>query len=266
MSITKTEAIVLKSIKFGDTSRIATLYTNDHGKVKVIAKGVRSPKSRLAGALQTFSHLQVVFYKKRTSEIYLLSQTDTIEAYQSLYRDLNRYVYASAALELLDRLITGEESNPRLFDLALATLSFMQSCSEESLEKGFALFALELADLLGYKPKFDKCTSCSKNVEAELILFSSDKGGIICRRCSRADQAYLRLSEDSVASALKLQSIKTEDLDTYNIPKEQLKEITNVILTLLEYHTGRGKDLKSLEFLEIDGQLGEEQAEEDRRE
>ena len=131
----------------------------------------------------------------------------------------------------------------------------MQSCSEESLEKGFAFFALQLTDLLGYKPKFDRCTGCSKNIEAELILFSSEKGGIICRRCSRADQAYLRLSKDSVASALKLQSIKTEDLDTYNIPKEQLKEITNVILSLLEYHTGRGKDLKSLEFLDIGKEL-----------
>lgn len=252
MSITKTEAIVLKSIKFGDTSRIATLYTKDHGKVKVIAKGVRSPKSRLAGALQTFSHLQVVFYKKRTSEIYLLSQTDTIEAYQSFYKDLNRYVFASAALELLDRLITGEESNPRLFELTLATLSFMQSCGEESLEKAFGFFALKLTDLLGYKPKFDRCTGCSRSVEAELILFSSEKGGIICGRCSRADQAYLRLSKDSVVSALKLQSIKTEDLNTYNIPKERLKEISNVILSLLEYHTGRGKDLKSLKFLNID--------------
>jgi DNA repair protein RecO (recombination protein O) len=259
MSITKTEAIVLKSIKFGDTSRIATLYTKDHGKVKVIAKGIRSPKNKLAGALQTFSHLQVVFYKKRTSEIYLLSQSDTIESYQPLYKDLNRYVFASAALELLDRLITGEESNPRLFELTTATLCFMQSCSEESLEKGFAFFALRLADLLGYKPKFDKCTSCSKNVEAELILFSSEKGGIICKRCSRVDQAYLRLSEDSVASALKLQSVKTEDLNTYKIPKEELKEITHVILSLLEYHTGRGKDLKSLEFLDIDKQSGEEQ-------
>jgi DNA repair protein RecO len=135
----------------------------------------------------------------------------------------------------------------------------MQSCGEESLEKGFAFFALQLTNLLGYKPKFDRCTGCSRSVEAELILFSSEKGGIICRRCSRADQAYdqayLRLSKDSVVSALKLQSIKTEDLNTYNIPKEQLKEITNVILTLLEYHTGRGKDLKSLEFLDIGKEL-----------
>jgi DNA repair protein RecO (recombination protein O) len=251
MSITKTEAIVLKSIKFGDTSKIATLYTRDHGKVKVIAKGIRSPKSRLAGALQTFSHLQVVFYIKRTSEIYLLSQSDTIESNQALYKDLNRYVFASAALELLDRLITGEESNPRLFELMLATLSFMQSCGQESLERAFGFFALTLTDLLGYKPKFDRCASCNRAIEGRLLLFSPEKGGIICKRCSRADQAYLRVSAGSVASALKLQSIKTEDLNTYNIPTEQLKEITDVILSLLEYHTGRGKDLKSLEFLDI---------------
>ncbi|MCK4403834.1 MAG: DNA repair protein RecO [candidate division Zixibacteria bacterium] len=252
MSITKTEVIVLKSMKFGDTSKIATLYTKDYGKIKVIAKGIRKPKSRLAGALQTFSHIQIVFYKKRTSEIYLLSQSDTIKSYQPLHKNLNRYIFASAVLELLDRLITGEESNPQLFGLILATLSFMESCPEESLEKSFCSYALSLAHLLGYKPKFDKCVSCNKHVEGKIVLFSPEKGGIICKRCSRADQAYLRMSKDSAFSALKLQSIKTEHLDTYNIPKEHLKEISSVILSLLDYHTGRGRDLKSLEFLKTD--------------
>jgi DNA repair protein RecO (recombination protein O) len=255
MSITKTEAVVLKTIKFGDTSRIATLYTKDHGKVKVIAKGIRTPKSKLAGALQTFAHIQTVFYKKRTSEIYLLSQADTIKSHQPITKDLNRYVFASAALELLDRLITGEESNPQIFDLTLHTLSFLESCSEESIEKSFAHFALKLTELLGYKPKLDKCISCNRIPAGRIILFSSEKGGVICRSCTKGDQTYLRLSKDSVDSALKLQSIKTEKLDTYNIPKEHLKEISDVILSLLNYHTGRGKDLKSLEFLKSDKNL-----------
>jgi DNA repair protein RecO (recombination protein O) len=249
MSITKTEAIVLKSIKFGDTSRIATLYAKDHGKVKIIAKGIRTPKSKLAGALQTFAHIQAVFYKKRTSEIYLLSQADTIESHQSITKDLNRYVFASAVLELLDRLITGEESNPEIFDLILHTLSFLESCPAESIEKSFTHFALKLTDILGYKPKLDRCISCNKSPVSRIILFSPEKGGIICRSCSKGDQAYLKLSKDSVDSALKLQSIKTERLDAYKIPKDHLKEISDVILSLLDYHTGRGKDLKSLEFL-----------------
>jgi len=252
MSITKTEAIVLKSMKFGDTSKIATLYTRDHGKIKVIAKGIRKPKSRLAGALQTLSHIQIVFYKKRTSEIYLLSQSETIKSYHSLYKDLSRYIFASAALELLDRLITGEESNPQVFELTKATLSFMESCPKRSLEKSFCFYVLRLAHLLGYKPKFDGCMSCNKPVGRGLVLFSPERGGITCKRCTRADQAYLRLSGDSVASALKLQSIKTEDLNAYNIPRKHLKEISGVMLTLLDYHTGRGMDLKSLEFLKPD--------------
>jgi recombinational DNA repair protein (RecF pathway) len=82
-------------------------------------------------------------------------------------------------------------------------------------------------------------------------LFSPDKGGIACRKCARSDQAYLRLSKDSMAAALKLQSIKTDELNTYNVPKECLKEISYLILNLLDYHAGKGKDLKSLEFLKI---------------
>ncbi len=137
MSITKTEALVLKSIKFGDTSRIATLYSKDYGKIKVIAKGIRKPKSKLAGALQTFSHIQIVFYKKQTTEIYLLSQSEIFHSYQSLTKDLYRYVFASAAIELLERLISGEESHPEIFDLTLETLSFMEICPQKSLENSF---------------------------------------------------------------------------------------------------------------------------------
>jgi len=252
MSITKTEALVLKSMKFGDTSRIATLYTKDHGKIKVIAKGIRKPQSRLAGTLETFSHIQIVFYKKQTTEIYLLSQSEVLKSYQSLSRSLTRYTFASAVLELLDRLVTGEESNPELFHHTRMILSFMERCPEEAVEKSFCFFTLKLAELLGYKPKFDRCVICNKHFEAEFILFSPEKGGIICNTCVRADQPYLRLSGDSIFSVFKLLSVKTEDLNTYNIPKEHLREISNAILTLLDYHTGRGKDLKSLEFLKKD--------------
>ena len=251
MSITKTEALVLKSIKFGDTSKIATLYSTHYGKIKVIAKGIRKPKNKLAGALQTFSYIQIVFYKKPTSEIYLLSQSEILHSYQALTKDLNRYVFASAVMELLDRLITGEEPHPEIFYLALETLSYMENAPPKSLEKSFWSFALKLADLLGYKPKLNRCIICDTPVSDKLILFSPDKGGIVCKKCARSDQAYIRLSQDSVAAALKLQSIKTDEFDSYNVPKECLKEISHLVLDLLDYHAGKGKDLKSLEFFKI---------------
>ena len=256
MSITKTEAIVLKSLKFGDTSKIVTLYTKDYGKIKVIAKGIRKPKSRLAGTQETFFHIHIVFYKKVTTEIYLLSQAEIIRPFQKLTKDLSRYAFASGVLELLDKLITGEEPNPELFELTKNTLSFMESCPQRSLEKSFLFFVLRLADILGYKPKFDRCILCNKIIPDKFILFSPEKGGTVCQRCARQDQAYLRLSKDSTTSALKLQSIKSEfgsvgldKLNSYNISKEQLREISNAILNLLDYHTGRGRELKSLEFL-----------------
>lgn len=250
MSITKTEAIVLKGLKFGDTSKIVTLYTRDYGKIKVIAKGIRKPKSRLAGTLETFFHIHIVFYKKTTTEIYLLSQSEIMHPFQKITKDLNRYAFASGALELLDKLITGEERNEKIFELTLSTLAFMESCAAKSVEKSFLFFALRLAGILGYKPKFDRCISCNKTIPDKLILFSPEKGGVICSRCARQDQAYLRLSKDSTRSALKFQSIKQDKLNSYNIPKEQLREISNVILNLLDYHTGKGRELKSLEFLE----------------
>jgi len=254
MSITKTEAIVLKGLKFGDTSKIVTLYTKDYGKIKVIAKGIRKPKSRLAGTLETFFHIHIVFYKKTTTEIYLLSQSEIMHPFQKITKDLNRYALASGVLELLDKLITGEEPNLEIFELTLNTLSFMEACAPKSVEKSFLFFVLRLADILGYKPKFDRCISCGKTIPGKLILFSPEKGGIVCARCAREDQAYLRLTKDSPKLAFKLQSIKLDKLNSYNIPKEHLREISNVVLNLLDYHTGKGRGLKSLEFLK--GEFG----------
>lgn len=73
MPLSKAEGLVLKAIKFGETSKIITLYTKEFGKLSFIAKGGSDPRKKLSSTLQFLSHIGVVFYLKKERELHLLS-------------------------------------------------------------------------------------------------------------------------------------------------------------------------------------------------
>jgi DNA repair protein RecO (recombination protein O) len=71
MSIINTEAIVLKCTNFRETSKIVTFYTKSHGKLRGIAKGVRSSKTKWGGVLQSMAYLNLFFYFKENKDLHL---------------------------------------------------------------------------------------------------------------------------------------------------------------------------------------------------
>ena len=79
MAILRTEAVVMKGWKLGETSKILSLFTRDFGKVKVVAKGGRGSKSKFKGCLEPLTHLRIFYYDKRTRDLQLLSQADLID-------------------------------------------------------------------------------------------------------------------------------------------------------------------------------------------
>jgi DNA repair protein RecO (recombination protein O) len=255
MSLVKTEGIVLKSLKYGDSSIIFTLYTKDFGKIKLLAKGVKRRKSRTP-PLGYFSLSEIVFYKREKSELHLLSSGETLKNFSGLSKSLNRFSWASAVAELLDQLITGEELNQRIFNLSLRTLSRMENVDESNLEKIFWSFALKLFSNLGYKPKLDTCIKCGKEITEDEVFLSPERGGVICHNCTREEEYYLKLSRKAYLSARKLLFLDINKVDKIPVDKESLTEIEDLVKSFIRYHTG-AKDLKTLEFIrKIECQTG----------
>lgn len=122
--IVESEAIVLRAMKHGETSKIVTLYTRQFGKLNVIAKGARDMKSKFGGALEMFARVNAVFYKKERAEagLYLLSKADLLDAQSGILKDLDRIEAATAICELVLRAMHDEEEHPEIFDLLSATL------------------------------------------------------------------------------------------------------------------------------------------------
>jgi DNA repair protein RecO (recombination protein O) len=250
MSISKTEAIVLKGLNYGDTSKIFTLYSKDFGKIKVIVKGYRNPKNKKSGSLGTFFYVQIVFYKKSSSEIHLLSQSEILHPFLKLSKDLDRFAFASAVAELLNRFITQEEPNEKLFSLVLKTFQAIETFPVEKLPVLFWSFALKFSQFLGYQPNFKNCVSCNKKIENTNILFSPEKGGIICSICaSRFGFYFMKLTKEEVNLIRNLSSFPMAELEHLTYPGK-FDNIAETICSFLSYQAGGKKEISSLEFLQ----------------
>ncbi len=162
--IESTEAIVLKSMKYGDTSKIVTLYTKKFGKVTVIAKGARGNKNKFGSALEPMSYIHAVFYKKESREIQLLSQADHISIFRSLQQTGNKLIVGLCIIELLHATIHDEEKNEELFNSTRDSLSFLNA--SVSNEINFAIwYMIRLISLNGFEIDFSRCSLCHKSLE-----------------------------------------------------------------------------------------------------
>jgi DNA repair protein RecO (recombination protein O) len=247
LAICKSEAVVTKSLKLGETSKIVWLYTRDFGKMKAVAKGARSPKSKFGSSLELFTHSSVVFYRKDHRDLQLLSQSDTVRHFGALETDVARFAFASAAIELLDSMVIGEEPNPPLFQLLLETLARIAGCPRQVLRNVFWTFELKAADLLGYRPELVKCSRCGK--EDELLRFAPLKGGLICRACSSKESDSFEVSPEARDFLRKLQSTPVLE-STLDTPGSKLEsEIDRIVEVFLQYHVDRLPGLKSLRLV-----------------
>ena len=165
--IVRTEAIVLRSIDYSETSRIVTLYTRHRGKVTVMARGARAAKSRFGSTLQPMSYIQVVYYYKATRELQTLSEASHVRPFNDIGRSLEKMAIGLRIMEIASGLLE-EEQSTEIFELlvrVLATLNEIQSHAQNILP----YFSLKLSNALGFDPGFTR----------ESVARLPDEGGVL---------------------------------------------------------------------------------------
>lgn len=251
----------MRDHRLGETSKIITFYTRQFGKLKLVAKGVCSSKSRVGGILERFSWINFVFYEKRSEGMAYLSQADLVEAYTQITADLKRFGYASGATELIDRIIVGEEPHPSIFELLHEMLKLVNHLDTELLAQLFWIFVYRLLSESGYRPHLDGCVSCQQRITevnrfirqveaATFLLFSPEKGGLICRRCAAPEVAYYQISQATIALLRTAAEQPLDFVETQKVSPAQLEEMATLLRGILTYQIGRGDRIMSLEFLE----------------
>src|SRR5229473_5609397 len=118
----KALALVLKTTDWSETSRIATMWTREFGKVRVLAKGGRRLKSSFESALDLLTLCSIVFLRKSSGGLDLLTEAQVVERFPQLRTDLPALYAAYYVAELLADWTTDYDPHPILFDEVRATL------------------------------------------------------------------------------------------------------------------------------------------------
>jgi DNA repair protein RecO (recombination protein O) len=182
----KTEAVVLRSIRYGEADRILHLYTPGRGRLGAIAKGVRKTRSRFGGRLEPFHRVALVLHEGR-SDLLTVTAADTLEPHAALHADSGTVDSASRACDAVSRLFEHADAQPPAFHLLCNQLALLDALGKSGPVDRLALhanqiaFRLKLLVVAGFSPMLSACVSCG---EAEhLSGFSGAGGGVVCASC-----------------------------------------------------------------------------------
>jgi DNA repair protein RecO (recombination protein O) len=177
----KTEAVVLRSIRYGEADRVVHLYSSTRGRVGAIAKGSRRPKSRFGGRLEPFFRLDLVLYEGR-GDLLTVTGASTVNGHGRLRSSGPALGAAGRACDAVLRLLDSGEPNMAAYNLLCNYLGLLDVDAEGASAPGAALaFRLKLALAAGFSPELSSCATCG---EAEHIAaFSGAAGGVVCSSC-----------------------------------------------------------------------------------
>ncbi len=182
MTAEKAQALVLRTTDWSETSRIATLWTREFGKVRALAKGGRRLRSNFESALDLLSLCSIVFLRKSSGSLDLLTEAQVTERFGRLRNDLPALYAAYYIAELLADWTEDYDPHPGLCDEGVATLRDLGSPGVVTGAR-LARFEMVLLRELGYSPALTECASCGNPLEGPQVAFSPSAGGMVCPRC-----------------------------------------------------------------------------------
>lgn len=181
MSMEKAHALVLRTTDWSETSRIATLWTREFGKVRALAKGGRRLKSSFENALDLLTECRIVLLRKSSGGLDLVTEAQVVRRFAALRGDLQALYSAYYVAEMLNDAFEENDPHPALFDEALdavAVLGTSGVCAPVRVIR----FELVLLRELGYRPSLDCCAVCGVEV-GTATAFSAAAGGVVCDAC-----------------------------------------------------------------------------------
>jgi len=233
----KTEAVVLRSIRYGEADRILHLYSATRGRVGAIAKGSRRPRSRFGGRLEPFFRLDLVLHEGR-GELATVTAAHTVSGHPHLRASGPALGAAARACDAVLRLLDSAEANPGAYNLLcryLALLDGEESVAGDGVGDGAAgfgpalAFRLKLVLAAGFAPELGSCARCGEG--DGLRGFSGAAGGVVCGACERDG---FELSPE--AHAFMVEALGHPLADAPSASDRALRQVERAVSETLEHH------------------------------
>jgi len=241
MPIHKADAIVLNRWNFRETSLIVSFYTREYGKISGILKGIRPEPAKFASTVEHFSRNSIIFYKKRSSELHLVSACDIVDNFTPIRQDISKITCASMMTELLSAVMQIDDKNEAIFELILSSLRELTEL-QVSADKISTIFKIKILALSGFKPHFDSCVSCGSRIMSQ-SKFSLVHGGLLCPGCYHRDLAGRAIFRGTIASILHIERNDLKANLKLGMNPEIKRELDLVLNSFIQFHLE--KELKS---------------------
>lgn len=238
MGFYKTEALVLRNREFNEADQLVTLLSPDYGKLRVIARGARKPKSRLRAGVQAFTLTNLLLHTGRSIDI--ITGTETGRCFY-FREDLAKLTAAVYWADLLDRVLPEREPYPAVYSLLFSLLCLLEAAPSkiEDIRALDHLFELRLISSAGYAPDPANCLRCGEAVQNKegKLWFNLEQGGVICNSCVlRAEAGILPVSRGTLALMQHWISMEVGQFWRVKGSAYNLQELDRLLPAYLEYH------------------------------
>jgi DNA repair protein RecO (recombination protein O) len=247
--IVRTEAVTLRTFRYGETSLIASLFTRYAGRISVLARGARGPKSRFGATLQPMSYTEILYSYKATRSLQTLREASHVVRFPALSAELSRVTPALRMVELVSSLTEEGEPNVALFNLLTQSLQGANAAPGRP-ENALFYFELRLAELLGFAPQFTR-----EQVEAvdeqggalrlESGVVEASAAGIAERGVTYGVGRHRAASRPVLRSFAIASRASLRDVLRLRLTGDEARDLSVLIEDYLRYHVGESYPSRS---------------------
>jgi DNA repair protein RecO (recombination protein O) len=223
-----TDAIVLRSLRFGEADRILHLYTPTRGRVGAIAKGIRRTRSRFGGRLEPFSRVRLICHEGR-GDLLTVTSVETLDPHAALRDHAATLDCAARACDAVARVFETEDPHPAVYNLLANELALLAAAPDLATHANALAFRLKLLVAAGLAPALGACASCG-SLE-HLVGYSPGAGGVVCNACEAGSFPLAEETHEFMTAALAGPLAQTRPASP-----RTLREAERAIGETLEHH------------------------------
>lgn len=237
MHYEKLQGVVLSTMDYGESDRIVSLFTLEHGRIKAFARAARNSRKRFGPSLEPFARIEASVHVKEG--LSSLQQAELQSLHTAIRGDLQRIALALYSCELLETLTPEAAPLPRLFRLVVCWLDHLENGELRGEDRRF--FEFNLLNILGYRPEIENCSRCGSRYLASGAIMQP-QGELVCPLCGRSGT---RIGEETLVTLGRC--LRTGSFGRISFTPSVLVEAGKILDCCLAHQAG--KKFKSLDFL-----------------
>ncbi len=235
--------LTLRKTPAGEADLVSSIFTREHGKLELLARGARRLTSKLTGHFEPLTLVRLSVARGRALDI--VAEAEVVNAFPKVKADYISVGRGLHVAELIDGFSASETPNPQVLELALQTLEAIGrqplSSPTQALDLPLRYFDLQLLQLSGFLPELYQCVECGVALRPDRHRFAAGLGGALCAECAPPPEVVLRPLSLPALKTLRLfhRTESVDQLPQLNMPTAVQREIQGILTETLQYWLDR---------------------------